>query len=292
METSSIAVLTSIVRGGHPKDMKAALGEREVLVREETPEASRNGSHPLASSMEVLLSRPSVCRGVALAAALGFAVMLVTLPSQASAQTADAQSKVQQLRAAITRNQQMLAQYTWQMEQTISVNGDVKSSELFQEVMGPNGQPTKVPLTATPSPSGRHFGIRHRITQDYQNYGKQIAALAQSYAQPSPGKLQQLYAAGDVSVKSGGGPGLVSIAVTNYVKTGDTVTFTFSQEQEALLGVNVATYNSDPSDVVTMSVPLAKLPDGTSHVSSVTINGQSKNMVITQQNMNYQKRDT
>lgn len=234
--------------------------------------------------------KPFGCSSVVRVALVACAVMLIAHASAGKAQTADAQSKVQQLRSAIAHNKQMLAQYTWQMEQTISVNGDVKSSDMFQEIMGPNGQPTKVPLTATPSPSGRRFGIRHHITQDYENYGKQIAALAQSYAQPSPGKLQQLYAQGNVSVKSGGGPGLVSVVATNYVKQGDSVAFTFDQPAKALLGVNVSTYNSSPSDAVTMQVTFGKLPDGTNHVSSVTINGQSKNMVITQKNENYQKR--
>ncbi|MBV8669289.1 MAG: hypothetical protein JOZ28_08755 [Candidatus Eremiobacteraeota bacterium] len=236
------------------------------------------------------MSKPSGRSLLLLALLFALAVMSLTPPHMTVAQTADAQSKVQQLKAAMARNQQRLAQYTWQMEQTIAVNGDVKSSELFQEVMGPNGQPAKVPLTATPSPSGRRFGIRHRMTEDYEAYGKQIAALAQSYAQPSPGRLQQLYAQGNVSVKSGGGPGLVSIVATNFVKSGDSVTFTFNQTQKALLGVNIATYNSAPSDTVTMNVSFARLPDGTSHVASATINGQSKNMVITQTNMNYQKK--
>lgn len=231
-------------------------------------------------------------RRVCIALTLAWGVTAVTHLATASAQPSDTQSKVQQLRAAMARNQQMLAQYTWQMEQTISVNGDVKSSEMFQEVMGPGGQPTKVPLTATPSPSGRRFGIRHRMTQDYEDYGKQIAALASSYAQPSAGKLQQLYAQGNVAVKSGGGPGLVSIVATNYIKQGDSVTVIFNQAQKALVGINVATYNTSPSDVVTMNVTFGKLPDGTGHVSTMTINGQSKNMVVKQENENYQKRGT
>jgi hypothetical protein len=219
------------------------------------------------------------------------AVMIVTLgASHALGQNADAGSKVAQLKAAIAKNQQALAAYTWQTEQAISVNGDVKSSELYQVIMGPNGQPTKVPLTATPSPNGRKFGIRHRMTEDYEAYGKQIAALAQSYAAPVPGKLQQLYAEGNVSVKSGGAPGLVAIVVANYVKAGDSVSISFDQAQKAIAGINVATYNSSPSDVVTMTVSFAKLPSGVGHVASVTINGQSKNMVITEQNENYQLR--
>jgi hypothetical protein len=227
-------------------------------------------------------------------AGLVLAVVAITafglFTPKAVAAGSDLQAKVTQIKQAIAHNQQSLAQYTWQMEQTISVNGDVKDSQLFQVVLGPDGKPVKAAITQTPSPSGRQFGIRHRITEDYAAYGKQVASLAQSYAQPDPGKLQQLYAQGNVSVKSGGAPGIVSLVISNYVKQGDSVTLSFSQAQKALLGINVNTYNSGPSDVVTMAVQFAKLPDGTNHVSTATINGQSKNMVVQQQNMNYQKR--
>lgn len=212
------------------------------------------------------------------------------LTPKAIAQSSELQQKVTEIKQALARNQQALSQYTWQMQQTVSVKGDVKSSELFQEQLGPNGQTVKVPITATPSPSGRRFGIRHRITEEYQTYGKQIAALAQSYAQPDPGKLQQLYSQGNVSVKSGGAPGMVALVVSNYVKQGDAVTLSFNQAQKSLVGINIATYNSDPSDVVTITVQFAKLPDGTNHVSNATVNGQSMNMVVQQQNMNYLKR--
>jgi len=267
--------------------MKEFWDRREAQVRNGEP--GQRGNAPLPSmtggkNMRLNVARTSVWASTAWAIVFGLAF------SHALAQGSDAGSKVDQLKAAIAKNQQQLAAYTWQTEQTISVNGDVKSSELFQVIMGPNGQPTKVPLTATPSPSGRKFGVRHRMTEDYETYGKQIAALAQSYAQPAPGKLQQLYAEGNVSVKSGGAPGILAIVVTNYVKAGDSVTITFNQAQKAVAGINVATYNSSPSDVVTMTVGFAKLPSGVGHVSSVTINGQSKNMVITQQNENYQLR--
>ncbi len=228
------------------------------------------------------------CAGFALAAA-AVAAFGLSAPRAAAADQA-LQAKVTQIKQAIAHNQQSLAQYTWQMEQTISVNGDVKDSQLFQVVLGPDGKPVKAAITQTPTPSGRPHGIKHRITEDYATYGKQIASLAQSYAQPDTGKLQQLYAQGAVSLKSGGAPGIVGLVINNYVKQGDTVTLTFNQAQKALLGINVNTYNSGPSDVVTMAVQFAQLADGTNHVSTVTINGQSKNMVVQQQNMNYQKR--
>jgi hypothetical protein len=106
----------------------------------------------------------------------------------------------------------------------------------------------------------------------------------------SIGKLQQLYAQGNVALKSGGAPGLDALVITNYVKQGDSVTITFNRSQKAIMAINVASFLSDPSDVVTIAAQFAKLPDGTSHVSTINVVGQSKNLTVQEVNTNYQKR--
>jgi hypothetical protein len=200
------------------------------------------------------------------------------------------QQKVAEIKQAMAKNQQSLAHYTWQQQETVSVNGEVKKQALYQVQLGPDGKPVKVDISQTQSSGGRRFGIKHRMTERYEQYGQQVAALAASYAQPDPGKLQQLYAQGNVSLKSGGLPGLDALVITNYVKKGDSVTLTFNRSQKAIVAINVASYLSDPSDVVTITAQFAKLPDGTSHVSTINVVGQSKNLTVQEVNTNYQKR--
>jgi hypothetical protein len=223
------------------------------------------------------------------------ATVIVTL-SRLAAGEAIAQSsplmqqKVAEIRASLAKNEQMVGQYTWQQQESISVRGDLKKEALYQMQLGANGQPVRTDVSQSQPASGRKWGIRHRITQDYIDYGKQVAALAQSYAQPNPDRLQQLYAAGNVSLKTAGAAGLYSIVVRGYVKPGDTVTVTFSKVLKALVGVQVNTYLSGPSDGVTITVGYAQLPDGTNHVATINIDGQSKSMTIVLANVNYQKR--
>jgi hypothetical protein len=200
------------------------------------------------------------------------------------------QQKVAEIRASLAKNEQMIGQYMWQQQEAISVRGDLKKEALYSVELGANGQPVRTDISQSQPAGGRKWGIRHRITQDYIDYGKQVAALAQSYAQPNPGRLQTLYAAGDVSLKTAGAAGLYSIVVRGYVKPGDTVTLTFSKVLKAIVGVQVITYLSGPSDGVTISVNYAQLPDGTNHVATINIDGQSKSMTIVETNVNYQKR--
>jgi hypothetical protein len=207
----------------------------------------------------------------------------------ASAQGTTLQQQVTQIKASLAKNEQMLGRYTWQQQETVSVRGDVKKTALYQVQLGADGKAVKTDITQSAS-SGRKFGIRHRIAQNYEDYGKQIASLAQSYALPDADKIQQLYAAGAVSVKSAGDPGVFAIVVHGYVKPGDAVTLTFNKARQTVVGIQIASYLADPSDVVTIAVSFATLPDGTNHVATINIDGQSKSLTVQEVNQNYQKR--
>ena len=81
-----------------------------------------------------------------------------------------------------------------------------------------------------------------------------------------------------------------AIVVKNYVKPGDSVTIVFDRAAKAVVSLKIASYLSGPSDVVTIAAQFAKLPDGTNHVASVLIDGQSKSLTVQTTNLNYVKR--
>ncbi len=221
---------------------------------------------------------------------LGATLSFTVAPLTTSAQSSMMQQKIAAIEAAVYKNKQMLGHYTWEQQETVSVRGNVKRTALYQVQLGPDGKPVKTVINQSQPSEQRQFGIRHRITEDYVAYAQQVAALAAGYTQLQPGRLKQLYAQGNVSLKSGGAPGIDSIVVTNYVKPGDSVRLTFSRTQKAILAMHVRSYLSGPSDVVTIAVQFAKLPDGTNHVSTVTVDGQSMSLTVQDVNVNYQKR--
>ena len=226
------------------------------------------------------------------AAALGMTA-LAALPSPA--QNPQLQERVAEIRQASAANKQALAQYTWQEQQTISIKGDVKKQTMYQVRMGPDGKPQKTQISPEQqSSNGRHErGLRGRIvekkTEEFKDYAKQVAALAQSYAHPDPQRLQQLFQQGNITLGSGGAPGEVRMVIHNYLKQGDSVTIVFSRAQKALQSINVASYLNDPQDAVKISAQYAQIPGGPNHVAQMTVNGVSKQLTVTMQNSNYQK---
>ena len=220
--------------------------------------------------------------------------LAMLLPLMATAQDTKMQDRVAELKLAAAFNKQSLAQYTWQEQQTISIKGEVKKQQLYQVQFGPDGNPQKTAIDPQQQSSGgRQHGLRHRIkeekTEEYEDYGKQIASLAHSYAKPDPDRIQQAYQQGNVLVGPTGAPNEDRLVIQNYLKQGDSVTFVFNRAQKVLLSIQVSTYLDDPKNAVKISAQFAQLPDGTTHVSSMVVDGVSKELTVNIQNSNYQK---
>ncbi len=221
----------------------------------------------------------------------GCAVSFVPSTS-AYAQNAEMAQKLQEVKAASAANKAALAHYTWQEQEVISLKGEVKKTVLYQVSTGPDGQQQKTQLSSSPAPAPPSGGrLKQRIvekkTDEFQQYGQQVAALAKQY-HPDPQLLQQAYQKGNISLQMGGAAGTTSLVIKNYLKPGDQMTLVFNSAKKAIQAMNVSSYLNDPSDAVTMTVQFATLPSGVNHVASTQVNGISKQMTVAITNSNYQ----
>src|ERR1017187_10155880 len=224
-----------------------------------------------------------------LAVAISAGVLAIT---PAAAQSQQMEQKLMAIKDAQAANKQKLAQYTWQETETISIKGNVKDTKVYQIQMV-NGQQQKTLLNdQKPGSSGGREGRvkEHAIekkTEEYEENGQQISALAKQYSTPNPGPLMQAKQEGNISIQPGGGT--VSLVIKNYVKQGDSMAMTINEQTHSPASVQVNSYLSDPKDAVTISAQFGQLPDGTNHVTTAAINGVSKQLGINDQNSNYQK---
>jgi hypothetical protein len=209
------------------------------------------------------------------------------------------QQRVADLKAAMAKNKQALAQYTWVEQDTISLKGDVKKQEQFQVTLGPDGKPQKTPLNPAPppqqaAPSGRGGRLKQHVvekkTEEYKDYADQIKALIQQYVPPDKDAIEQARQKGNISLSpQADTPGQYKLVITNYVKQGDNMTLVIDKTTQSLVSLSIATYLNDPKDAVTVSSQFSAVPGGPNHVASQTINGVSKQLTIAVQNSNYQK---
>lgn len=205
------------------------------------------------------------------------------------AQNPEAEQKLIAIQQASAANKQKLAMYSWQETETISIKGSVKDTKVYQVHMA-DGVQQKALLNddKAAAPSGGRLK-QHVVadkTQDYEEYGQSIGALAKQYTTPDPDLLIKAKQAGNISFAPGAGT--LSLVIKNYLKPGDSMTMTINEQTHAPLAVQINSYLTAPSDVVTISAQFAQLPDGTNHVASTNIDGVSKQLTISEQNAYYQ----
>ena len=162
----------------------------------------------------------------------------------AIAQNPQLEEKLMAFKQNQANNKQKLAQYTWTMTETISLKGEVKDTKVYQVQMV-NGQQQKTEVSNQQAQQGGREGrLKERVVakkkEEYQEYGQSIAALAKQYTTPNPDALMKAKQAGDISLSPG--QGTVALVVKNYLKQGDSVTFTLDPQSKQLQNVRVASY--------------------------------------------------
>src|ERR1700675_3465899 len=184
----------------------------------------------------------------------------------------------------MAKNKMSLAQYTWVEQVNISLKGELKKQEHFQVRLGPDGKPQKTPLDppAEPPSGGRlKKHIVEKKKEEYEEYAEQMKALAQQYVPPDKDLLQQASAQGNITLGTGAGaPHDVQLVIHNYLKPQDSMTLVIDKTQKELLRVQIASYMDDPKDAMNLTVQFSRLPEGPNHVSSMVINGVSKQLSI------------
>jgi hypothetical protein len=210
----------------------------------------------------------------------------------AFAQSQQLEEKLMALKQNQAANKQKLAQYTWTETETISIKGEVKDTKVYTVQMV-NGQQQKTEVSNQAAQQGGREGrLKEHVVQkkkeEFQEYGQQISALAKQYTTPNPDALMKAKQAGNISLTPG--QDTVALVIKNYLKQGDTVTFTLDPQSKQLQNVRVASYLNDPKNAVTISAEFVQLPDSTNHVASTLINGESKQVTVNDVNSNYQMR--
>lgn len=207
----------------------------------------------------------------------------------ALAQNPEMDQKLMAIKQAMATNKQKLTQYVWTETETISIKGSAKDTKTYQVQMV-NGQQQKTLINDQKAQSGGREGrMKERVvekkTEEYQDYGQQIGALAKQYTTPDPGRLAQAKQQGNVSLQPGSGT--VSLVIKSFVKPNDQVTITISEQTHAPVAMKIQSYLTNPGDAVNISAQFAQLADGTNHVADMTIDGVSKQLTVNEVNSNY-----
>ena len=223
----------------------------------------------------------------------------IARPPLLRAQAGESQQRLADLKDSAAKNKAEIAHYTWTETVTISLKGEQKKVQHYQVIIGPDGKPVKTSTDPAPqaqdSGSARGGRFKQRIVEkkkeEYEDYAEQMKNLAAQYLPPEKDLIQAAYAKGNVSfAPTPGIPAQIKIVIHSYYKPNDSVTILFDKTQKLIQSISIASYLSDPSDVMNLDVVFERIPAGPSHVATVRIDGVSKQLLLVTQNSNYVKQ--
>ena len=210
-------------------------------------------------------------------------------------QSNDLQARLGGLQESMARNKEVLSQYTWEETVKIILKGEEKKTEHFEVRQGPDGKPVKTSLDPPAAPQQQTGGrlkrhIVEKKKEEYKAYADQMKELAEHYVPPDKDAIQSAYAKGNIAIIPGGSiPGEIKLVIHDYYKPGDTVTLRFDKNVKQLQAISIASWMDNPQDAMNVNVAFGRLPDGTNHVSTVTIEGFSKHLTVNTTNSDYRK---
>ena len=236
-----------------------------------------------------------------LAAGVVAAAMLV-LPAVAqmggSMKNPETDKKLAALKQSAAQNKERLHHYQWRETQRVVYKGETKKTTEYLCSYDASGKIQKLPIATPDSGEAQNSRnsngkLRQRIkekkTEETMDYMQQVQSLLSLYVPPSGQRIQRAITAGKASLGKSMGSGGVQVMFRDYAQPGDQMTVDFDMASKKIQSINVNTYLDEPKDVVTLSVEMASLPDGTNYAQQSVLDATAKQLQVTTINSNYQK---
>jgi hypothetical protein len=209
----------------------------------------------------------------------------------AQSQSPDMQQKVAALKQSIAENQAALRKYQWIQTTKISLNGEVKQTQVSQcQYQGP-GKPVCTELSNTPAEKPSGGPLKRKIIEDkiaeMKAYMDSVKTLVAMYVPPNGEKIEAARNTGNVSFSENPSAGTESIVISNYAQKGDNMAVVLGAVGKGMRELAINTWLNDPTQVVTLRVTMAKLPDGTRYSASKVLNATAKGITVAITSTNY-----
>jgi hypothetical protein len=215
-------------------------------------------------------------------------IFTVALASQAYAQMTGGD-----FAAKMAENTTKLKQYTYTQKTQVYLKGELRKTKLSQVHFDPTtGEKVVVPMDSSDAEQqpdeGRGGRLRARIVEkkrdEMKEYVERLVGLMHQYLPPNPDRIKAAMPHAQITPPADGS---AKIALSDYLKPGDTETFSIGSESKRL--DQIAIKSSLDDDPVSFIVNFARLPDDTNYPSMTTIKSEAKGLEIRVTTSDYHK---
>lgn len=209
------------------------------------------------------------------------------------------QQRAAMLKQWLAASQAQMRTYEWIETTTVSVKGEVKSTQQKRCYYGADGVLQKVPVSEAQEKSGGPPGIlapgrlvkmaeAHK-KEELTAYMKSAAELIHSYVPPDPAVIQQVVQGGRLGMQMLEPGKRVRLDFADYRKPGDKLGVEIEMPTNRLLGLAVNSYLEKPEDSITLKVTMSVLPDGTIFAQHSVLDAPAEKLSVSIENSGYRR---
>jgi len=225
------------------------------------------------------------------------ALVALICRSTLSVQDNSLKQQVTAIRETAETNKLALFEYTWEEQETMSVNDKVQEQKLFQVEFSRDGKLERTPLglpEANLSASKENRGMGEWLSQKkkhaLQAHSQEVKELVQAYTEADTDLLRLAYERGDVSSEPSR-PGIsgARLVIHHYVKPGDSLTLVFDPSNSELQSLEATSYLTSTKDPVVITALFSKLDHGPNHIDQIIAVATKKHLSLSIRNLAYQR---
>lgn len=189
---------------------------------------------------------------------------------------------------AMKQNALALRQYTWKSQTQIRKDGEVKATKLYSSRYAADGTVVQL-LLEEESAKLPKFGIRGAIAkkkkEEAQKLIEALQALAKSYGELPPAKMQAFMTSARASLETNAQP-LLRLESANVLQPGDSmiVWLDANTRRQRRIEINTS-FDAKPVRIVT---EFTDLPHGPTYMSRSVVDYPHEELTLTVENFDYE----
>ena len=194
---------------------------------------------------------------------------------------------------AMKQNALALRQYTWKSQTQIRKEGEVKATKLYSSRYAADGTVVQL-LLEEESARLPKFGIRgvvaHKKKEEAQKLIEALQALAKSYGELPPARMQELMKSARASLETNAPQPLLRLESANVLQPGDSmiVWVDANTRRQRRIEINTS-FDAKPVRIVT---EFTDLPHGPTYMSRSVVDYPHEELVLTVENFDYEHLQT
>ena len=190
---------------------------------------------------------------------------------------------------AMKQNALALRQYTWKSQTQIRKEGEVKATKLYSSRYAADGTVVQL-LLEEESAKLPKFGIRGVVAkkkkEEAQKLIEALQALAKSYGELPPAKMQELMKSARASLETNAPQPLLRLESANVLQAGDSmiVWVDANTRRQRRIEINTS-YDAKPVRIVT---EFRDLPHGPTYLARSVVDYPHEELTLTVENFDYE----